>query len=709
MSLSFLAPFFLAGAGLLAVPYLIHQIRRPEREPLRFSSLMFVPNIPKEIIERRKIQHILLMLLRMLLLLLLAFAFARPFWKASATVEEEEGPARHVILLDTSYSMGLDGQFERAKTKALEVLNDVEPGDRVGVVSFARVPRVLARVRSADDAEVGSHERAKLAINGAALTEEATAYVPALQLARTLLSEGMDEPESTNERLVVTVVSDFQKNGMPESHTGWKLPPSIELYAVPVGESGGSNMAITDLGVRKGQGDGIRIVGKVRNWAQEDAQDIAVQLFVGENQVGENTISVKAGNATQTSFTIEHTGDAPLEGRLELAADALSTDNARYFTWNPPRKRPVLLVADEQADQRWPTVRFFSQALVGAANRLWDSSTAPQAEWAEATGNPARHPSVIVACGLTGLEPTVEQGLIDYATAGGQVLLVLNGSLDADQLNAGLLSALGLRTEGLKLSRTSVARYDVLSWLDLDHRIFAPFSGTRFNDFSALRFFNHSVVDVLPGENQPTVLARFDDDTPAIIEAALGEGRVIVWAFDVSLESTNLPKNVRFVPLFHETLGYLTDLTEETTAWLVGDWITGRSLTMDASGTSVIQRPGETESIEIEALTAEPEALVMVNAGLFRSKAPDEAEWNQVEAVNVNAAESDIRPITPAEFELKLASAPVFIQETRDAQTNDAGIWEEASVVRTEYGILVLAALCAFLLAESWYMCHLNR
>lgn len=710
MSLSFLAPLFLAGAGLLAVPYLIHQIRRPEREPLRFSSLMFVPNIPKEIIERRRIQHILLMLLRMLLLLLLAFAFSRPFWKASAAIdEEEERPERHVILLDTSYSMGVSGVFGRAKAKALEVLNDIDASDRVGIVSFARVPHVLSRVYSSDDSDVGSHERARLAIEGVALTEEATAYVPALQLARTLLGEGYEDPESTNERLVVTVISDFQKSGMPERHTGWKLPPSIELYALPIAEASASNMALTDLGVRKGQGTGVRILGKVRNWSEINADDIPVKLFVDGDQVAENTLSVKAGNATQTSFSIVHDGKTPIEGRLELADDALSIDNTRYFAWHPPRRRPILLVADERPGQRWPAVHFFSQALLGTADRVWDASTTAQAEWTEAMANPVRHPSVVVACGLSGLDPVVEQELLDYANAGGQVLLVLNGSLDTDQLNAGLLGAIGLRTEGLKHSRPSVARYEVLSWLDLGHRIFTPFSGTRFNDFSALRFFNHSEVEVLPGDNQPKVLARFDDDAPAIIEATVGEGRLMLWAFDVDLNSTNLPKNVRFVPLLHETLGYLADLTVETTARLVGDWITGRSLAMDPSGTSIIQRSGERDSTEIDALTAESDALVMAHAGLFRSRAPGESDWSHIEAVNVNAAESDTRPIAASEFELKLASAPVFVQETLDAQTNNAGIWREASVVKSEYGVLVLAAMCAFLLAESWYMCHLNR
>ena len=48
MTFSLLAPLFLAGAAFLALPWYIHHIRRPERDPIPFSSLMFVPKVEKE-------------------------------------------------------------------------------------------------------------------------------------------------------------------------------------------------------------------------------------------------------------------------------------------------------------------------------------------------------------------------------------------------------------------------------------------------------------------------------------------------------------------------------------------------------------------------------------------------------------------------------------------------------------------------------------
>jgi len=45
--MSFLNPFFLFGAVALAVPVLIHLVRREKSEVVRFSSLMFLLKVQK--------------------------------------------------------------------------------------------------------------------------------------------------------------------------------------------------------------------------------------------------------------------------------------------------------------------------------------------------------------------------------------------------------------------------------------------------------------------------------------------------------------------------------------------------------------------------------------------------------------------------------------------------------------------------------------
>ena len=221
-----LAPLFALGMALIGIPYLVHRIRRPEREPVRFSSLMFVPEVKREVIERRRVQHISLMILRMAMLAVLALAFARPFREVISTAAASLGGATdHVIALDVSMSMGYDGVWARAKMQANAALDAVAPGDRVGFVQFAN--RALGTVPISGDVAL-----VRRAIDEADATWAHTDYSAALRATAQLF-----EADTAQVRRVVHVISDFQATGLADA--GWRLPGEIELQAVGCGDRPG--------------------------------------------------------------------------------------------------------------------------------------------------------------------------------------------------------------------------------------------------------------------------------------------------------------------------------------------------------------------------------------------------------------------------------------------------------------------------------------
>src|SRR6185295_2189153 len=116
--MSFLNPFLLFGSLALAVPVLIHLVRREKSEIVPFSSLMFLLKVPKRSIRQQKIKNLLLMALRLLILALLVTSFARPYLtrntNAAAATDQNRGI---VLLLDNSYSMRYGTNFERLKTE----------------------------------------------------------------------------------------------------------------------------------------------------------------------------------------------------------------------------------------------------------------------------------------------------------------------------------------------------------------------------------------------------------------------------------------------------------------------------------------------------------------------------------------------------------------------------------------------------------------
>src|SRR5262245_34835105 len=120
---TFLAPFALFGALLLAVPILAHLFRPRKVRQTPFSSLRWLRLTPQKLSRRIQWHQILLFLVRAAFVLALVFALARP-------VLGPQGAARPVdrfVVLDVSRSMdyrvvGRPTPLELGKQLAEELL-----------------------------------------------------------------------------------------------------------------------------------------------------------------------------------------------------------------------------------------------------------------------------------------------------------------------------------------------------------------------------------------------------------------------------------------------------------------------------------------------------------------------------------------------------------------------------------------------------------
>jgi hypothetical protein len=187
----------------------------------------------------------------------------------------------------------------------------------------------------------------------------------------------------------------------------------------------------------------------------------------------------------------------------------------------------------------------------------------------------------------------------------------------------------------------------------------------------------------------------------------LGEGTAILWPFAVNLDWTNLPKSPRFVPILYETLSYLVNVEEGAGAWSVGDTLPADALEW-SSGQTVLLAPGNAEptTVSREGWFADG-AHDLTSPGFIRSRSPQAEQWARVDAVNVNADESDLTPVDLAEFQLKLAAAPAVVSAEETAAAQEQA--EQRLEVRWNYGRWFLAAVCLLFLVESWYMSTLRR
>ena len=217
-------------------------------------------------------------------------------------------------------------------------------------------------------------------------------------------------------------------------------------------------------------------------------------------------------------------------------------------------------------------------------------------------------PDALILCDLQELQEPVAQALTEYLENEGQIFLMLNEE-SRDSVHEHFLSRLQLPYQ---LDETeSENRLTLLSWIDFEHPIFVPFQGAQYNDFSSVHFYQFTQLNVQPGTNESErehlkVLARFEStgehDPPAILEFQLGQGTVMLWTFTPSLRDTNLPRNVKFLPLLFETLNYLAGAAEEQAQLIVGASVPAIPIQeMDAENWLLL-KPGEDEVLSITTM-----------------------------------------------------------------------------------------------------------
>src|SRR5437764_9102903 len=141
----FVAPLALAGLAFvpLVLAFYLLKLRRDERP---VASTLLWQRLVADVEANapwQRLRRSLLLLLQLLLVIVLALLAARPF------VERPAGLARDLVLVvDASASMGATDEapdrLTVAKNRAIDALQDLPSGGRVGVIAAGRTARGVA-------------------------------------------------------------------------------------------------------------------------------------------------------------------------------------------------------------------------------------------------------------------------------------------------------------------------------------------------------------------------------------------------------------------------------------------------------------------------------------------------------------------------------------------------------------------------------------
>ncbi|MFM9055989.1 MAG: BatA domain-containing protein, partial [Bacteroidota bacterium] len=106
--IQFLAPAFLFGIALIAIPILIHLFNFRRYKRVEFTNVRFLKNVQEQTSRTSRLKHLLVLLSRILAIVMLALAFAQPVIRhANADLVKAGDPVS--IFVDNSFSMNAQG------------------------------------------------------------------------------------------------------------------------------------------------------------------------------------------------------------------------------------------------------------------------------------------------------------------------------------------------------------------------------------------------------------------------------------------------------------------------------------------------------------------------------------------------------------------------------------------------------------------------
>ena len=539
-----LAPAFLAGLLAIGIPIAIHLINRERRVVVQFPSLMFLHKIPYRSVRRQRLRHLLLLAMRCLALALLVAAFSRPFLqRRHPAVMPLLGARERVVLVDRSYSMGYADHWRRALDAARANTSDLAGNDRATIVFFANDP-AAATDPTADRA------RLERAIAGAKLSSEGTRYEPALKLAAQILSA------SNLPRKEVVMISDFQRVGWAR-RDDVQLPAGTAMTTVDVGGTQGADLAVTEVSTdrdRAGDRDRVIVTARVTNLGAA-ARTIDATLDLGGRAVETKRLTVPPKGVAQARFSPSAVPATATRGTVRITHDSLPQNDSFNFTLAPGEALSVLVV--QSAKPRTNQSLYVSRALAIGDRPAFRVDV--KSEDALRTTDFASRSLVVLdevapPAGTTGAR-------LREAILAGTGLLVVPGDLAAARWNAEWRALMPARL-GPVVDRTRDAG-GTLASVDYGHPVFELFSAPRSGDFSTARVFRYRKLDA-PGDSG--VIARLDDGAPALVERAVGGGKVLMWASSLDEYWTDLPLQPVFLPFVHELAKY-AGRYGETRAW----------------------------------------------------------------------------------------------------------------------------------------------
>jgi hypothetical protein len=573
----FLAPSLLLGLAAAILPWIIHRIGRRRARPVRFAAMELLLRAEREVSARRRLRDVALLAVRTAVAAALPLLFARPFADVRSDLPAVTGRSQSaVVILDDSASMrrtphGGDALFERARGRARAIIEHLSPDSEVALV-------LAAEGSAAPIAELSSDRpRVFAALAGAAPTARRADFAAALKRAGQILT---GSPRA--DRLIY-VVSDMQRSGW-EDVAPSTVPQGLEVVVLDV--SGGDawdNRAVVGLSAEPAPEEGVQgiaVVAEIANFGGSDVHGLGVTLWLDGNEVARGSVDVPAHGRARKRFVHNVATGGAHQAAVAIDTDDFPLDDRRACRVEASRGLRVLIVDGDPRTVRTEDETFFLEAALRAGGSNFSITTVLPDDLGTRDLSPFG--SVFLA-NVNRVSDAVAAALVQYVEHGGGLFISVGDRVDADAWNANMR---GVLPQPLGLKRSAAAPpgaaaegetvdlrpAERLAPIDRRHPLLSAFPA-KGEGLTSARFFQYMLLAPVADAPGRRVVLRYESGAPALVDAEIGRGRVLLLTTTADREWTDLPIRPGFLPLVQEAGRYLAGAPsgDATSALLVGE------------------------------------------------------------------------------------------------------------------------------------------
>ena len=518
--MSFLNPSALWLMPLAAGPLVLHllSLRRARRLP--FSDLSLLRRAHARSLPATRLRQWLILAARCLALAALCLAFARPVVRGAASGEGADAGMDLVVLLDTSWSMGASergrSRFEAARAAAVSLTRLAGPDGRVAAAGASQGLDAELRFSRTPEEAAAALGRLSVGTRGtdlAAATSQACSFL------------GKDPRPG---RRVVAVLSDNAASGMRGFGAGRPGACAPETLLLGLSWDGPPpNAALLDAEpvVRAARGDGPQVSARAALYG-EARRRVALDLVTAGRRASRRVVELSAGAASAYPLSLPTEAGAELWGRVELAPDSLTADDAWNFALRlqpPPR---VLLAAGSPRSLEAGGGGYAIRTLLADGGRLpYRLDVADAGRLGRLDLSP--YGAVILDDAMS-LSAEAAEDLVRFVRGGGGLWVLASSAGGLAGIERILPAVLGPEEPG---SAAGGLKTDA-----------APSDGPERFSWDEFELGRVSLSRRLGAVARPAAAVWFRDASgaPLLVAADEGRGRVLLWTAALSVDRTNL-------------------------------------------------------------------------------------------------------------------------------------------------------------------------